>query len=304
MAQETLEARLERYREYRRQGGHLPYGVWSEEIAGDPVREAEREAAAVDITGAPPTGGEFEFASFPTEDPPPGYHWERSSLTGQWEPAFGETQQQGPFPQVGGTPAVPPAQPPDLSPFDQFRFGWQGPGPEPTPTPVPGIPAQAPTEPFWNPNTGQWETPPGWISPFQQGQLDLQQQQMQQEVEMRRQQEMARLAANPMSWLQFASFTGEAPLVQPWMVPLGAQQQGLQVGQELPGFGGQGESFSGLPELTTPSAQLQARWGPTAQRQWLGFQQARTGATPEESSFRRRAGAPPGGSFGGLRRLR
>ena len=163
----------------------------------------------------------------------------------------------------------------------------------------------------------------GQISPSQQQQFGLQQQQQsaqqaqfqqqlqfQQEqallgADLQRQQEQARLAANPMSWLQYAAFTGEQPVVQPWMIPLGFQGEQLQAGQPLPGFQREeGQevtgTFTGLPQLRTPSAQLQARWGPTAQQQFLGFRQARTGATPQETQFRLGSQRAPTGSFRGF----
>lgn len=59
--------------------------------------------------------------------------------------------------------------------------------------------------------------------------------------------------------------------------------------------------FTGMPQLLRPSAQYQARMGPTALEQYYGYQQARTGATPEETQFRRWSTAPPSGYFAGLR---
>ena len=133
-------------------------------------------------------------------------------------------------------------------------------------------------------------------------QLQFQQEQALLQADLQRQQEGARLAAQPISWLQSASFTGEAPLTQPWMIPLGQQGGGqLQVGEPLLQ---EGQTFANLPQLTTPSAQLQARWGPTAQAQFLGYRQARTGATPQETQFRLGSGAAPTGQFGGFTRFR
>jgi hypothetical protein len=53
---------------------------------------------------------------------------------------------------------------------------------------------------------------------------------------------------------------------------------------------------TGLPNLLRPSAQYNARMGPTAQQQYLGYEQARTGAIPEETQFRMWSMAPPSGS--------
>ncbi len=115
----------------------------------------------------------------------------------------------------------------------------------------------------------------------------------------------SQLLANPMSWLQYSAYTGEQPAIQEWMKPLMSQQ--YQTGQALPGWQtGQteGQPMSSLEELRNPSMQYFARMGPTAQQQWMGYQQTRTGATPEESQFRLKSGAPPGGRYGGFRWMR
>ncbi len=129
----------------------------------------------------------------------------------------------------------------------------------------------------------------------EQMQWSQQQAQMQQEEAERR--ERARLMANPMSWLQYASYAGETPIQQPWM-------QGLMAGQYEAGAPISGytpESGAGMQALTTPSAQLWGRMGPTAQAGFAGYRQARTGARPEETAFRMQAGAPPGGRAPSLR---
>ena len=156
----------------------------------------------------------------------------------------------------------------------------------------------------------------GQATGFQQQQLGQQQTQFQQQLQFQQQQVqmaqaeqerqyMSQLQANPMNWLQYAAYTGEPPVVQPWMVPLGAQgaEQQLQVGQPIQGVQGR-ESFANLPQLRTPSAQLQARWGPTAQSQFLGYRRARTGATPEETTFRLGGGRAPTGAHRGFSRFR
>jgi len=120
----------------------------------------------------------------------------------------------------------------------------------------------------------------------------------------------SQLAAQPISWLQYAAYTGEEPVVQPWMQTLMPQEYQTPVGQPIPGFegGSTGQMYgnvsgmmAGMPELTTPSAQLWSRMGPTAQQQLLGYKQARTGASPEETLWRRSQTTAPGGSFTGLR---
>ena len=179
------------------------------------------------------------------------------------------------------------------------------------------------------------EAGPQPISPFQEQQFGLQQQQLQfqqdqaqLQADFQRQQEMARLSANPINWLQYAAFTGEEARVQPWMIPLGFQQFGgdqgggttpqiapqgtppqgqattlggqqLQIGQPLLPQGG--TDFTQLQgQFRTPSAQLQARWGPTAQGQFLGLQRAATGASPQETQFRLGSQRAPTGRFGGF----
>ncbi len=154
------------------------------------------------------------------------------------------------------------------------------------------------------------------ISPYEQAELDQraqlqgaliewQRQQQQMQLEAEKQARLAQLRANPASWLEYASLAGETPAIQPWMLPLMPQQyQGAQAGQALPGWTPSG-SLSGLPELTTPSMQYQARIGPTSQQQYGGYQQARTAATPEETQWRNwMTTAPPSGQYRGLRRQR
>ncbi len=139
----------------------------------------------------------------------------------------------------------------------------------------------------------------------------------------------ANLAANPKSWLEYAAFTGNAPVIQPWMQPLMPEQyKNLSAGTAIPGIssinnptGMTGISlnpdgtiasitngspvstsfdYSNLPELLNPSRQYQARIGPTAYSQYTGYQQARTGMTPEELEFRLWSQSAPGGSYKGL----
>ncbi len=153
----------------------------------------------------------------------------------------------------------------------------------------------------------------------------LEQEQFQLELAGEREERLAQLAAQPISWLQHAALSGQQPVVQPWMIPLMRPGQNLQVGQPIPGFqpslpGGAieqggflpgtatpapvGNQFANLPELRRPSAQLFARMGPTAQQQFLGFRQARTGIPPQETLFRQRQTGPPGSSGGGFQQQR
>ncbi len=152
----------------------------------------------------------------------------------------------------------------------------------------------------------------------------LEQEQFRQGLAGQREERLAQLAAQPISWLQHAALSGQQPVVQPWMIPLMRPGQNLQVGQPIPGFqpgapgaaqqGGfipgtatpapVGNQFANPPELRRPSAQLFARMGPTAQQQFLGFRQARTGIPPEETLFRQRQSGPPGSSGGGFQQQR
>ena len=309
-------------------------------LAGLTRAMAEREAAGVTLGGEFPEG----IPPKPTGRLEEGQDWRWNPDMGRWEPRF-----------VGVTA------------FQQQQIGLEERGLElreeeaagfPTPT------APPPTDIFgrtatWNSRLGQWNYPPNFgqrpadqpapITPFQQQQFGLQEQQLSQQQaqqeaaaafqqqQLTQQQQQfgaqlgfqqqqvtaqqaeeerrfgAQLAANPINWLQYQAYTGEQPVIQPWMIPLGFQNvggnitpQGLQVGQPIPGAQVQAgqQSFAGLPQLTTPSAQLQARWGPTAQAQFLGYRQARTGATPEETQFRLGSTRAPTGSFSGFSRFR
>ena len=160
---------------------------------------------------------------------------------------------------------------------------------------------------------------------FQREQLEADRLFREQQLTGQREERLAQLAAQPISWLQHAALSGQTPVVQPWMIPLMRPGQNLQVGQPIPGFqpalpGGAveqggflpgtatpapvGSTFANLPELRRPSAQLFARMGPTAQQQFLGFRQARTGIPPQETLFRQRQTGPPGTPGGGFQQQR
>lgn len=116
-----------------------------------------------------------------------------------------------------------------------------------------------------------------------------------QQVALEKQRYGAQLAAQPKSWLEYSAYMGEEPVVQPWMKPLMPQAYGqVGVGQPIPGYQGT-EGMAGMPQLTTPSRQYQARIGPTSQQQYLGYEQARTGAPTAETEFRLWSAAPPSG---------
>ena len=136
---------------------------------------------------------------------------------------------------------------------------------------------------------------------FQEQQFSWQQEQAQIEQETQQRNYLAGLAAKPRSWLEYSAAAEETPAIQPWMLPLqsGDYEQQWTAGQAIPGYSA--ESMESMPELTTPSAQLYSRMGPTAQQQFLGYRQARTGIRPEEQEFRLWGSAPPAGRQGGLR---
>ena len=283
-----------------REGGPLLMGAAPTEIeretaAAREILEVREVEAGITPPGEEPED-EFAVPSFPTEAPPEGYRWELNELN-QWVPTL------DPFaarePTVFGRP--------DGSPQDQF-----------------GRTA------VWSERLGEWDYPPnwgqpeaGWVSPFEeeqaairqretQQQFGLQQQEAQQQAEyfawqqgeVERQQR-AQVAAQPVSWLQYAAYTGEQPAIQPWMIPLmGQQYAGTVAGAPIPGWQGDAPTLQDLPELTRPSRQFQARMGPTALAQYQGYQQARTGIRPEETAFRLWSGAPPGGGSTGLSRSR
>ena len=220
-------------------------------------------------------------------------------------------------------PPPGPAQPP-LPPLPYPQLGGGGQPGQTGQTGQPGVPKdQFGRSMIWNGKT--WEFPPDWnkdpatfaagyISPAEQRQMDFQKDQMellrQQAADERawregniaqqRKETEARLSANPRSWLEYAAFTGKAPVVQPWMVPLSSGQYGQnwQTGGAIPGW--TPESMKEMPGLINPSAQYMARLGPDPRAQYYGYQQARTGQSPEQAAWGLRQTAPPGGYGGGL----
>ncbi len=148
---------------------------------------------------------------------------------------------------------------------------------------------------------------------LQQQQLSFQREESQRQIGLEREKHEAGLRGKPSAFLELAAFTGQTPAIQPWMIPLllanqQAIQEGgelpLQPGQAIPGFAGDQPGFGDLPELIRPSRQYQAQIGPTALRQFAGFEQARTGAPIEEQAFRLGSTTAPGGRFVGLGRRR
>lgn len=127
--------------------------------------------------------------------------------------------------------------------------------------------------------------------------------QAEQAAQVQQQNYLAQLGAHPRSWLEYSAAAEQTPAIQPWMQPLmSGQYQGMQAGQAMPGWSG--TDMSNMPELLRPSRQYQARMTPSSREQHLGYEQARTGATPEDVQWRQWSSAPPSGRNAGLRRIR
>uniref|UniRef100_A0A6M3K696 Uncharacterized protein n=1 Tax=viral metagenome TaxID=1070528 RepID=A0A6M3K696_9ZZZZ len=159
----------------------------------------------------------------------------------------------------------------------------------------------------------EWQDPtkqPGYVSAGEQQRLGLEEQQLewmkmqeQGRQAAEKEQRLATLRANPASWLEYASLAQQTPAVQPWMSELAPQTGNWQAGSALPGYSPTGTNMN-LQELTDPSAQYWSRMAPSSRQQYGGYEQARTGATPEDVDWKQWQGAPPTGSFQGLTRLR
>jgi len=280
---------VEDYTNYISAGGTLSQAQWI--TYGKPEAPTEEEAEA------PP---------FPTEAPPEGYVWQLDEL-GRWVPVYkGEPTIYEP--PTGEAPRDPYGR---TATWDADNAEWRYP-------------------PDWGTDPATQRA--GYIDPYQQQQLAYQQQQQafqQQQLAQQRQQAEAelgfqreqmawqqaesqrqygaQLGAQPKSWLEYAAYTGEQPSIQPWMLPLMPQQYaGMVAGEPIPEWvtqpQGEGQAFSmaGLPQLTTPGRQYQARMGPTAMQQYYGYRQARTGVTPEEEQWRLWSQSPPSGQYSGL----
>ena len=141
-----------------------------------------------------------------------------------------------------------------------------------------------------------------WYRQKQQAELEAAKQQYLAELEAEKQQRLATLAAQPKSWLEYAALSGQAPVVQPWMLPLMRGDYGItSAGSPIPNWSA--TDMTHMPDLIPPSAQYMARIGPTARDQLYGYEQAVHGATPDESQWRQWSMSPPGGnSYRGLYR--
>jgi hypothetical protein len=134
--------------------------------------------------------------------------------------------------------------------------------------------------------------------------IAMQQAQWQAEVEQRKQERLATLAAQPASWLEYAALSGQQPVIQPWMLPLMRSDYGIEsAGVPIPGYNS--TDMSGMPDLIPPSAQYLARVGPTAQQQFYGYEAAVHKSNPDETKWRQWSMAPPGGNnYRGLAQTR
>ncbi len=236
--------------------------------------------------------------------------WDELGLTPpmNYEDALAQAQLMGPDyyveydPNTGGY--IPTRKP--------FGAGAQGPTTYQQPE------GEGKTDPFgrtatWNVRTAQWDYPPNWgVDPATQqagyappgmepqwrpGEMDLQQQQGQ--LGLQKEQMLAALRTQPTSWLEYASLSGEEPVIQPWMLPLMPQEyESLEAGAPIPGWEAEGESLADMPELLRPSAQYLARMSPSSRQQYTGYRQARTGMTPSDIGWRQWTSAPPSGGFG------
>jgi len=237
------------------------------------------------------TGAETLEADIPLPEGMPETYTNAAGQVMRWDPSRGD------YIQIGFDPekVYRPEEEPEAMPPGMFATYEEAVAASPTGY----IPTQT-ADGWWR---LQWQDPtqqPGYISPYQEQYLGIQQQQL----EAQKQAQLAQLRANPASWLEYASLAGETPTVQPWMLPLMPQQYGgLQVGQALPGYQAEGAKM-GLPKLTTPSRQYQARMSPSQWGQYGGYERARTGQTLSDIDWRQWQSAPPSGSFSGLSRLR
>lgn len=287
-------------REILERTGGVPPGVAPERVGLPAVGErVEVERALRGVGKAEPTAPtELAAPTFPTAEPPTGYRWEYDSASMRYvlKPIPGaapRTEWERERLEEQARKAEEEAAKED----EERRRQWEWREEE-----ARREEEQRRQQQEWTEQEAMRE------QTWREQQLAAQQQQQQQmlgwyreqaqmQQEEAERQEMARLSAQPMSWLQYASYTGEQPAVQKWMEPLMPQQyQGLEAGGAIPGWTPEGGTA--MPQLTTPSAQLYSRMGPTAQQQMAGYRQARTGIRPEEQEFRRRAQAPPGGRAG------
>jgi hypothetical protein len=173
---------------------------------------------------------------------------------------------------------------------------------------------------LYNPRTGGWQQTGKYNPAYDQAYRQTQEQQGAQyaaqaaqqqqligwykqqqttQLEADKQQRLATLRANPVSWLEYASLSGQTPTIQPWMLPLQGKDYGFQMGAAMPGWTTGGTNT--LPELLTPSAQYLARLSPSQRQQYYGYIGMQTGMSPSDIESKLWAMAPSGGGYGGVR---
>ena len=139
------------------------------------------------------------------------------------------------------------------------------------PAKVPSIPNTPGYHWEFNPSTARWVEVPGeaagvapgamtdwqqWQTGFLPQQAAAEQALAQQRLALEQQNYLARLSAQPRSWLEYSMAAKEMPVIQPWMLPLMPQEYGLSVGMPMPGWPAQaglgGAAPSGIPGGVTP----------------------------------------------------
>jgi hypothetical protein len=124
----------------------------------------------------------------------------------------------------------------------------------------------------------------------QQAQIAAEQAWRTQQIENDKQQRLATLAAQPKSWLEYAALSNQAPVVQPWMLPLMPQEYMQQAGSPIQGWTAQ--NMKGMPDLINPSAQYMARLSPSMKEQ---YQQADQGMSAQDTQWAMWNQGPSGG---------
>lgn len=296
--QASLERQLQATREAPEGRRLMPPSYWAG--AAPPAPTPPAPPAAVT-----PTEG-FDVGEFlaPGAFPPAPYAWEPPAVGGEWRVPGREGEEEGLRSDMPPRDEWPEGYHPEWD-SASFTYVW-------VPDPFTGMSDADKAAIELTQQQFEWDSKMDMLRYEQQQEATLwQRQQAEREY-------AAGLAAEPISWLQHAAYTGQQAVVQPWMKPLMPEQYGeLGVGAPIPGFPQLGtpgptgggwpsreQTMTGMPGLTTPSRQYQARMGPTSLQQYLGYQQAQTGARPEETQWRLWSQAPPTGQYTGLTRAR
>ena len=228
---------VQRYRIYQKAFGKMPFTVW--QANGRPLKPSlkdtqiirdyeEAQKALEDVSGGSP-------------EPPAGTSpkTSTSSTVADWYDGKGYLHRLN---ELGEDTIIG---------FDPTKI-YNAPTENESPRQLPDWLANQPN-PYDNPSTteiegyrdsqGNWQPPPGWMSPaderdfsLRQQQFQWQQQQAQMQMEADRQSRLANLRANPASWIEYNLQSGQQPTVQSWMPGLLPQGSGLKVGDVIPGF--------------------------------------------------------------------